>query len=90
KKKILKDGLGDLALHAGKVKSLIPLKLSRPSLDAVRDLLPKWRDPQTLQLLDILARPYHAFYDFGAEWSLGQLKKICEEENLPLPGPDDR
>ncbi len=90
KKKILKDGLSDLALHAGKVKSLIPLKLSRPSLDAVRDLLPKWRDPQTLQLLDILARPYHAFYDFGAEWSLGQLKRICEEESLPLPGPDDK
>jgi len=29
------------------------------------------------------------FYDFTAPWSVGQLEKICREENLPLPQPDD-
>jgi len=39
--------------------------------------------------LELLQQPYSAFYDFSAVWSVNQLEKICREENLPLPQPDD-
>lgn len=89
RKKILKEGLDELFLHPGNVKCLIPLKLSGKRLDEARDSLPEWSDPQSVKVLELLQQPYHVFYDFEAKWSVGELEKICREENLPLPGPDD-
>jgi hypothetical protein len=51
--------------------------------------LPEWSDAQSARVLELLQQPYRVFFDFHAEWSLGELKKICAAENLPLPGPDD-
>jgi hypothetical protein len=90
RKKILREGLDELYLHPGSVKCLIPLKLSGTRLDQTRDSLPDWSDPQSLKVLELLQQPYHVFYDFDAKWSVGELEKICREENLPVPGPDDR
>ena len=42
-----------------------------------------------MKVLELLQQPYHVFYDFNAVWSVGQLEKICQEENLPLPRPED-
>jgi hypothetical protein len=89
RKQILKGGLDELLLHPGNVQSLITLKLSGVRLDEARASLPDWTDPQSGKVLEILQQPYRAFYDFNAPWSLGQLEKICREENLPLPCPDD-
>jgi hypothetical protein len=89
RKKILQDGLGDLSLHPGSVKSLIPLKLSGTPLGEARKSLPEWSDPQTARVLELIEQPYRVFYNFDAGWSVGELDKICREEGLPLPKPDD-
>ncbi len=89
RKQILKGGLEQLSLHPGNVRSLITLKLSGARLEEARESLPKWCDLQSARVLELLQQPYRAFYDFNAVWSVRQLEKICQEENLPLPGPDD-
>ncbi|MBZ5628127.1 MAG: hypothetical protein LAO06_04590, partial [Acidobacteriia bacterium] len=89
RKQILKEGLDQLSLHPGVVHSLITLKLSSPRLDQARAALPEWSDPQSARVLELLQQPYHAFYNFHAEWSVGELKKICQTEGLPLPKPED-
>jgi hypothetical protein len=89
RKQILKDGLEQLSLHPGNVQPLITLKLSGTRLNEAKDSLPAWADPQSAKVLEILQQPYRAFYDFNAKWSVAQLEKICVEENLPLPRPDD-
>ena len=89
RKQILKGGLEQLSLHPGNVQSLITLKLSGAPLQEVRESLPEWTDPQSARVLELLQQPYRAFYDFKAVWSVRQLEKICHEENLPVPGPDD-
>ena len=89
RKQILKGGLNELSLHAGNVQSLITLKLSGAPLQDAKDSLPAWSDPQSARVLELLQQPYRAFYDFNAVWSVGQLEKICNQENVPLPNPDD-
>src|SRR5579864_2597242 len=89
RKQILEGGLEELSLHPGNVQSLITLKLSGVPLQQAKDSLPTWSDPQSARVLELLQQPYNAFYDFDAPWSRGQLEKICREEKLPLPRPDD-
>ena len=89
RKQILKDGLDQLSLHPGNVQSLITLKLSGARLEEAKSSLPQWGDPQSAKVLELLQQPYRTFYDFKAPWSVSQLEKICREENLPLPQPDD-
>ncbi|HEX7424301.1 MAG TPA: hypothetical protein VF311_10525, partial [Terriglobales bacterium] len=89
RKKILKEGLDQLSLHTGNVRCLITVKLSGVPLEEVRQNLPARSDPQSARVLELLQQPYKEFYNFGAEWSVGELRKICTAENLPLPSPDD-
>ncbi len=89
RKQILKGGLEQLSLHPGNVQPLITLKLSGARLQEVRECLPQWTDPQSAKVLELLQQPYRAFYDFNAVWSVRQLERICQEENLPIPKPDD-
>jgi hypothetical protein len=89
RKQILKGGLDELSLHPGNVQPLITLKLSGAPLQEAKDSLPSWSDPQCARVLELLQQPYRAFYDFSAVWSAGQLEKICREENLPVPQPND-
>jgi hypothetical protein len=89
RKQILKGGLEELSLHPGNVQSLITLKLSAAPLPEAKHSLPSWCDQQSARVLELLQQPYNAFYDFTTPWSLGQLEKICREENLPLPRPDE-
>jgi hypothetical protein len=91
RKQILTNGLEELSLHAAKLQwSLITLKLSGVPLEEAKNSLPQWSDPQSVNVLELLQQPYRVFYDFKACWSIRQLEKICEEENIPLPRPDDR
>jgi hypothetical protein len=89
RKQILKEGLDNLHLHPGFVQCLMPLKLSGAPLQEARDSLPEWSDPQSARVLELLQQPYKVFYDFGAEWSVGPLRKSCVAENIPVPGPED-
>ena len=89
RKQILKGGLDQLSLHPGNVQSLITLKLSGVRLEEAKQSLPEWTDPQSGRVLELLQQPYRVFYDFNAAWSVGRLEKICREDNLPLPRPDD-
>jgi hypothetical protein len=89
RKQILKGGLDQLSLHPGNVQPLITLKLSGVGLEEAKESLPEWSDPQSKRVLELLQQPYRVFYDFNAVWSVGQLEKICREESLPLPSPDD-
>jgi hypothetical protein len=89
RKQILKDGLDQLSLQPGHVQCFITLKLSGTRLEEARDSLPDWSDPQSVRVLELLQQPYSVFYNFNAVWSVSQLEKICREENLPLPLPDD-
>jgi hypothetical protein len=58
-------------------------------LQEVIESLPAWSDPQSVKVLELLQQPYRIFYDYKACWSIRQLEKICKEENLRLPQPDD-
>jgi hypothetical protein len=89
RKKILKEGLDEVHLHPGNVQCLITLKLGGVPLDEVSASLPSWSDPQTLRVIDLLRQPYRAFYNFHEEWSVGELRKICAGESLPVPRPED-
>ena len=90
RKQILKNGLDELWLHPGNVQPLLPLKLSGARLQEAKESLPEWSDPQSAKVLELLEQPYRVFYDFNSVSSLRELEKICREENLPLPRPDDR
>jgi hypothetical protein len=89
RKEILKGGLEQLTLHPGNVQPLITLKLSGARLQEAMERLPEWSDPQSARVLQLLQQPYQTFYDFSKAWSVGQLERICREEKLPLPSPDD-
>jgi hypothetical protein len=89
RKKILKEGLDEVALHTGNVKCLITVKLSGIPLEQARQGLPETSDPQSVRVLELLQQPYREFYNFRAEWSVGELKKICAAENLRMPAPED-
>ncbi|HZP01100.1 MAG TPA: hypothetical protein VFD30_12470 [Terriglobia bacterium] len=89
RKQILKGGLEELSLHPGNVQPLITLKLSGAPLQEAKESLPAWSDPQAARVLELLQQPYGTFYDFKMAWSVGQLERICGEENLPLPQSGD-
>jgi hypothetical protein len=88
KRKILEEGLSQLHLSPVRVKTLIPLKLSRVSLEEVKMSVPRWCDGQTIETLKLLLGPYSSFYDFGNLASRGELERICARENIPVPRPD--
>lgn len=89
RKKILQEGLDPLRLHPGNVKSLITLKLSGVPLREAERNIQDWTDPQSHKVIELLLQPYRAFYDFDARWSLAELEKICGEDQIPVPQPDE-
>ena len=89
RKQILTKGLENIHLHEGRLQNFISLKLSRVPLQEAKDSLPDWCDPQSGRVLEILQQPYRVFFDFQAPWSVQRLEKICSQEDIPLPGPDD-
>lgn len=85
KHKILQEGLSPLRLTHALIKPLIPLKLSGKRLEYIRSRVPKGCDSQTRDVLKLLEAPLYEFYDFKKAWSLNELKKLCEENSIPLP-----
>ncbi|MBI5211385.1 MAG: hypothetical protein HY927_15530 [Elusimicrobia bacterium] len=89
RKKILTEGLGEVRLEPKIMRSLIPLKLIRPDFKAVLAAMPAWADRQAPEVVEILRRPYGAFYDWSQRWSLGELEKHSAAAGCPVPGPED-
>lgn len=90
KRTILQNGLDELHIHPGGVTCLMPLKLSKVPLDQAAGSGPGWCDPQTLEVLRLLQKPYREFYDFESTWSRKDLEDLCAANGVPVPGPDDR
>ncbi|HEX6879301.1 MAG TPA: hypothetical protein VF135_02970, partial [Terriglobales bacterium] len=89
RKKILQEGLDPLRLHAASVKSLITIKLAGISLTETQQAIQDWNDPQSNRVVELLQQPYGMFFDFGQRWSVAELEKICREDNIPLPQPNE-
>jgi hypothetical protein len=89
RKTLLSGGLEEISLHPRSLRCLMQLKLCGVGLESIRAALPEWSNRQAAKVIDLLQLPYRAFYDFGSEWSVGELRNICREEALPVPAPDD-
>jgi hypothetical protein len=91
KQVILAGGLPEAWLTVGEIKVFVPLKLSRHDLARVADAAEDVRDDaeQIHRLLELLRQPYGALYDFGAPWSIGPLRALCEQAGIALPNADD-
>jgi hypothetical protein len=87
---ILAGGLGELPRLAAAAVGFMPLKLSRVDLDDVRRRVPPGADSQCADMIDLLLRPYGAFFDYDDPRSLSGLARVCEAEGLPLPPSGDR
>ena len=85
RKKILEDGLGQIKLKLGNVVTFITLKLSDKDMETIKSCCSKNTDSDTLDLIEILQKPYGYFFNYRAEWSFSRLQEICEKENLPIP-----
>jgi hypothetical protein len=88
KEKILQEELSPLKLDFPRLKTLIPLKLSRIPLQDVKKAMPDWCDIQTLKSIDLLMQPYSKFYSYHLSWSIQELKNICDKTGIPVPSPD--
>ncbi len=88
RKKILSEGLDELYLHTGNIKALITVKLAGVPLEEARHAMCEWSDAQSGRVLELLQQPYSTFYDFRAKWSVKELEKICDEEQVPVPAPE--
>ncbi|MBE9467155.1 MAG: hypothetical protein IMY72_02395 [Bacteroidetes bacterium] len=85
KNTILNQGLGEIKLNNANAKIFISLKLLSPDWYEIKNALPKDHDTDTKTLISLLIKPFGTFYDYKAPWSIGKLKKICQEEKLALP-----
>ncbi len=89
RKKILKDGLGHISVKLGNAMIFITLKLSGKDLEKIKMSNPKNIDNDTIDLIEMLKKPYGYFFNYRAEWSISRLREICEAENLPIPAEED-
>ena len=89
RKKILQEGLDPLRLHTANVKSLIAIKLAGIPLAEAQLAIQDWNDPQSNRVIELLQQPYSEFFDFQKRWSVAELEKICREDSIPVPRPDD-
>lgn len=85
---ILAGGLSAVPSLAA-AAAFIHLKLSRIDLEEVRRAVPGASDPQTVEIVDLLLRPFSALFDFDDRYSVSGLVRICEAEGIRVPGPDD-
>ncbi|MDI6731855.1 MAG: hypothetical protein QME05_04675 [Candidatus Margulisbacteria bacterium] len=86
---IKENGVGNMVVHDGTANGLLPLKLSSVDLRAVRAQRPAGQHRQFTQIIDLLLRPYSAFFDFGNSWSLKKLQDLCSSAGIPVPKPED-
>jgi hypothetical protein len=87
--RILENGLGRIVLDPARVWDLLPLKLARHDLDTIREALSGEMDPQAAEVVDLLRRPYAAFYDPSQPWSQSAFARLCAAQGVSAPGPEE-
>jgi hypothetical protein len=86
KSTILEHGLENIIINKGIAGIFMTLKLVCSDWKKIEKKLDKKHELETRELVDMLQKPYGFFYDYNAPWSINQLKSICEEEGVVLPG----
>jgi hypothetical protein len=84
---ILSRGLRPLRVTPALVRGFMTLKLTGVDLSGMED--PSF-DPQTAEVVGCLRRPFGEFFDYSDDRSLGSLRRLCEAEGVPVPGPNGR
>jgi len=83
---ILKEGLDKVNLSHIEPKVFMTLKLCFKDWDRLEENFKCDFNSETINLLNLLKKPYGYFYDYNSQWSLNRLKEICDKEGLKLPG----
>lgn len=86
--RILNEGLGEIELNKINAKVFMPLKLASQNWKEIENHIQYNYDKETINFAKMLQKPYGYFYSYNVEWSLNQLKAICQKENLSLPEED--
>ena len=89
KNTILTKGLSGININKANATIFITLKLVRKDLKNILSEITDKYEPETLQLLKLLQKPYGFLYDYSAAWSISKLKKICEKEGFDLPDKNE-
>lgn len=89
RKRILNDGLGEIRIRLGDAMVFMPLKLSRLDLNKIRSVERFIYEKGSLELMDLLLKPYSYFFNYRANWSISRLKELCENASVDLPEPED-
>ena len=89
RKMLLEEPNRPVRISAVDVKAFILLKLSSKTLGDIDRGLAADSRVETREILKRLQMPYGDLFDFGKPWSLNPLRKICADEGLPLPAPDE-
>ena len=91
KAKILADEIHNIETHIYNVDGFIPLKLGgrdwKELESACQGLFNLQKE--TPGLVKKLAEPYGSLFNYDQAWRLQQLEKICRENGLPLPHPNE-
>ena len=91
KAKILADEIHNIETHIYNVDGFIPLKLGGrdwKELESARQGLFNLQK-ETPGLIAKIAEPYGSLFNYDQAWRLQQLEKICRENGLPLPHPNE-
>lgn len=84
--KTLSSQLTDpLTLSPARLKAFVTLKLSTIDLKTLPTISLSDSDPQLGNIIELLNLPLSDYYQIDSPWSMGQLRKICQEENIPMP-----
>lgn len=83
------QGLSTLCLPKHEATGFLTLKLSGIDLNEVRRRLPAGVDPQTVELIEVLQRPFGTLFDFTNPSDLEHLRRACAQEGVPLPDPKE-
>lgn len=91
KAKILADEIHNIETHIYNVDGFIPLKLGgrdwKELESACQGLFNLQKE--TPGLIAKIAEPYGSLFNYDQAWRLQQLEKICRENGLPLPHPNE-
>ena len=86
---LLSKGLGTLNVSKALALEFARLKLSGADLAAARARLDAAADPQTAELLDLLAKPWSELLGKDDEASWNRLAALCSAEGIPVPARED-
>jgi len=87
---LLDNGLEDVDLNYINTTLFTTLKLSKNNISEIKKFISEDYDKYTIKLVNSLEQPYGKLFDYNNKWSINELKKICKNENLPLPDENSK